>query len=415
MKKTALIFHNEILTTISRVSFWVGALGIPLLGYALLGIGALLTNGHNTGLAEKVTSVIRAPAQSLRIGLVDEPGLVRIPETPPPPYEIIPYASEAEARQALADGQIDAYAFIPADYLASGKARYVQKKFTLDENSNPYEYLNWLLLSGLLKDPREAQVVLHPLGIRETISLSEAPQADIEENAWSYFVPYILGLVFYMVTLGTSTTMLNSMEREKGNRVLETLMTSATPLQILTGKILALGTVGLFQAVLWFGSTFVLVTLGARTLPAFLGDIRLPPGLLWWSLLLFLLGFFFNTSIMSAAGALADSAREASQVSMIVILPAIVPIMFNTVIIDSPHSTLALALSFLPPTAPMTLVMRMAATIIPWWQPVLAALLLLLSDYLLLRAVAGIFQGQTLLAGGKVSLRRLALALSGRE
>ncbi len=413
MKKIALIFRNEILTTVSRVSFWVGALGIPLLGYALLGAGALLTNGRNTGLAEKVTSVISAPSQTLRIGLVDEPGLVHLPETPP--YEIVPYASEAEARQALMDGQIDAYAFIPADYLASGKARYVQKKLSMDEKGNPREYLDWLLLSSLLEDPHTAQVVMHPLGIRETVSLAEAPQADMEENVWSYFVPYILGLVFYMVTLGTSTTMLNSMEREKSNRVLETLMTSATPLQILTGKILALGTVGLFQAVLWFGSTFVLAMLGARVLPAFLGDIRLPPALLWWSLLLFLLGFFFNTSIMSAAGALADSAREASQVSMIVILPAIVPIMFNTVIIDSPNSALALVLSFLPPTAPMTLVMRMAATVIPWWQPVAAALLLLLSDYLLLRAVAGVFQGQRLLGGGKVSIRRLVLALSGRE
>ena len=414
MRRTLLIFRNELVTTLTRFSFWVGALGIPLLGYVALGISVIAGGSQASQLSKTVSEIIASPQAEARIGLVDESGLLQSLESAPAPYTFVFYPDKESALRALKSEAIQAYAYIPADYLATGRARYVQAKLSLSETGDPKDYLESALAAALMDDPRRARILLSPLENRQMVSLAETPQADVEQNPWSYFVPYALGLVFYIVTLGTSTTMLNSMSREKGNRMLENLLTAVTPREILTGKIAALGLIGLLQALLWFGSVFTLAALGVSVAPAWLGNVYLPPALLLWSLVFFVLGYFFNASVMAVAGALADTAREASQVSMIVILPAVIPMMFNTVIIESPHSALALALSFIPPTAPMTLIMRLAAAPIPWWQPLAASLLMALSDYLLIRGAARVFRGQNLLSGGKVTLRRLVAAFGGR-
>ncbi len=411
MRRTLLIFRNEVVTTLSRFSFWVGVLGIPLLGYLTLGIAILLGMKQAPRLSETLTQIVSSPQNKFRIGIVDAFGLDGFLPTESASYEFIPYAEEQAAFQALQAGEIQAYACIPADYLARGQVRYVQAELSPNLSDNPREHLEHALTAALMGSRQKARAFRNPLENQETISLAKAPQADIERNPWSYIVPYFMGMVFYLVTMGTSSTMLNSMSREKSNRTLETLLTAAAPQEILTGKIIALGLIGLFEAVFWFGNIYALVFLGASLLSAWMANIHLPLALLGWSLVLFILGYFFNASVMAVAGALADTTREASQVSMLVVLPSIIPLMLNAAIIESPHSTLALALSFIPPTAPLTLIMRMAATVIPWWQPVAASFLLALSDYLLIRGAAHIFHGQNLLSGGKMTFRRLAAVL----
>ncbi len=416
MRRTLLVFRNELVTTLTRFSFWAGALGIPLLGYAALGISILAGGSQASQLSKAFSEILAAAQTEVRIGLVDESGLLQSLEGAAAPYTFALYADEESALRALKAETIQAYASIPADYIATGEARYVQADIFLSEaDDDPKDYLESALAAALMDDPQRARLLLSPLENRQMVSLAETPQADAAQNPWSFFVPYLLGMVFYGVTLGTSTTMLNSMSREKSNRMLENLLSAVTPREILTGKIVALGLIGLLQAVLWFGSIFTLAALGASVLPAWLGGVRLPPALLPWSLVLFVLGYFFNASVMAVAGSLADTAREASQVSLIVILPAVIPMMFTTVIIESPHSALALALSFIPPTAPMTLIMRLAAAPIPWWQPLAASLLMALSDYLLIRGAARVFRGQNLLSGGKVTLRRLVAAFGGQR
>ncbi len=401
MNKVMLVFKHEIIATISRVSFWVGALGIPILGFVILGVAGILNSRGAPPMAENLQELVSQEVDTRPIGVVDPQGFIDV--SADLPFAIQYYPDEESALRDLQAGKIRAYASIPADYFATGRATYIQEKLQISEN-DPKDTFEWLLAISILKDPKLARLVRQPLAFQRLENISETPQADIEGSPASYFVPYLLGMVFYVVTLGTATTMLNSMTREKENRVLELLLCSLSPIDILSGKILALGLLGLLQAVAWFGGAFLLAGMGANVLPAMLGQMHLPTTLLWWSLGLFVLGYFFNASLMGAAGALADSTREASQVSMLVILPAIIPIMFNAVIIDAPHSTLSIALSLIPPTAPMTLVMRMASTTVPWWQPVSAVFLLVLSDYLLIRAAANVFRANYLLHGGKVSI-----------
>jgi len=92
----------------------------------------------------------------------------------------------------------------------------------------------------------------------------------------------------------------------------------------------------------------------------------------------------------------------------------IIPMFFMSVIIENPHGMLATVLSLVPLTAPITMMTRLAAGGVPLWQPLLAAGLLLVTAYVVIRAVSGIFRAQTLLSGQPFSVKRFVGALLGR-
>jgi ABC-2 type transport system permease protein len=208
----------------------------------------------------------------------------------------------------------------------------------------------------------------------------------------------------------SASYLLSSITKEKENRVLEILMVSLAPRQMLVGKMIALGLVGLLQMSLWIGTGYTLLRLSGRTfsLPA---AFQLPLSFLLWGIVFFLLGYAVYASLMASLGALVPNLREASQATFVVILPLLVPLMLIGVLIEDPNGALATGLSLFPLTAPVVMMTRLAAGRVPLWQLFLSAGLLVITVVLLVRAVAGMFRAQVLLSGQPLSLRRLVDAL----
>jgi ABC-2 type transport system permease protein len=202
--------------------------------------------------------------------------------------------------------------------------------------------------------------------------------------------------------------------KEKENRVMEILISSVKPRQLLTGKILGLGLVGLLQTVVWLGSGFLMLRLGGTTLniPA---NLQLPPELLIWSIVFFLLGYLLYATIMAGVGALVPNIKEATQATFIIILPLLVPLMLISMLIETPNATLPLILSLFPFSAPVTILTRMAVTPVPLWQILTAIVLLIGTILVLIRAVAGMFRAQILLTGQKFSLGTYLRTLFGKK
>jgi ABC-2 type transport system permease protein len=244
-----------------------------------------------------------------------------------------------------------------------------------------------------------------------SVSLSTDPQRD-EDNPLTGIVPYAITFIFYIVLLGGATLLLNSVASEKENRVIEVLVMSIAPRQLLVGKIIGLGLAGLAQTIIWMGVGFVLLNLSGNTFN--LPQVELPPSILIWGLIFFLLGYAIFASLMAGAGALVPNLRESGQATIIVLLPLIIPLMFNAALIEEPNNGLAIGLSLFPLTAPIAMMTRLAAAEIPIWQPLLAAALMLLTSVLIIRAVSGLFRAQTLLSGQSFKLRRFFAALAGR-
>ena len=192
--------------------------------------------------------------------------------------------------------------------------------------------------------------------------------------------------------------------------MIEVLLTSASPMGVMAGKVLAMGTLGLFQVMVWALS---LALLGPRILssvPEF-GQLTVEPVLVLWTIAFFLAGYFVLSTVMAGIGAATTSYREGSQISVLVILPGTTPFILWQVIVGDPGGGLARSLSFFPITAPMTMMLRMGATEIPLWEIIASLAVTVTGGIGLLWLSARVFRAGLLLYGQRMSLRRILGAL----
>jgi ABC-2 type transport system permease protein len=413
MHKVLVVIRNEIITLLARPSFWLGALGLPVVG-ALIFAGVGLIN-KNASTAQTVSQVLAGPQETRPEGYVDLSGIIQqIPESVPEGI-FLSFADEATARQALQEGSISAIYIVPADYLENGKITYVRPDFNplSTGGEGQSDLFTWVVQVNLAGgDWMFANLVNGPLNVQE-VSLAPASAPD-EDNPVAMWTPYAITLLFYMLIISTASLLLSNISKEKENRIMEVLLTSLTPHQLLTGKIIALGLVGLGQTVIWLGTSYVLLNASNRTFNL-ASVIHLPASFLVWGVVFFLLGYAVYASLMAGLGALAPNLREASQATFLVMMPLMIPLFLSSsVFMTDPNGAIATGLSLFPLCAPVAMMARLSAGGVTWWHPWLAALLLLISTVLIVRAVAGMFRAQTLLSGQGFNVKVYLRALVGK-
>jgi ABC-2 type transport system permease protein len=182
---------------------------------------------------------------------------------------------------------------------------------------------------------------------------------------------------------------------------------------MLTGKIIALGIAGLIQTIVWSGSGLLLLRFSTQNL-ALADAFQLPTSILFWGILFFIFGYAVYASLMAGVGALVPSMREASQLTTVVIIPLIIPLMFISLLIQTPNSTLSIVLSLFPLTSPVAMMTRLAATQVPLWQLGISLVLLALTAVYLIRTSAGLFRAQNLLSGKSMSAKGFIQAMLGK-
>ena len=410
MNKTLLVLKHEFLNLIRRPSFLFGVFGVPMIGIAVYFIAAQIRQSSQAQtLLEGVVSGTQAVVAE---GYVDQAGIIQTIPASVPSGTLVAYPDEAAARSALQAGDIGAFYLVPQDYLASGEIVYVRPDFNPIGGSGQSSLFEWVLQVNLLGgDAALATLLNGPLYLEKTSQAPE-PQRD-EANMMTFFLPYGVTILFYVVILGSASLLLSSVAKEKENRVSEVLMSSLTPRQLLAGKIAGLGLLGLLQTAVWVGTSYGLLKLSGTTfsLPA---AFQLPISFLIWGLVFFLLGYAVYASLMAGLGALVPNLREASQSTIVVIAPLIVPMFLINVLISDPHGALSTFMSLFPLTAPVAMMTRLSSGGVPFWHPLLAALLLAGTAVLVVRAVAGMFRAQTLLSGQSFNRKMFFRALMGK-
>ncbi len=411
MQKTWYVLQYELINTITRPTFLFAAIGIPIIS-ALLFLGLSSLNRRSPGAISAVFGASNT-AQAKPEGFVDQSGLIRSLPAAVPSGAIMAYPDKNAAQNALDAGQISAYYWIPSDYLDTGQVIYIRPDFNPLSGFDQSALMQWVLLFNLLgEDDHLATQVSAPLNLQ--VKVLEPTSTRDENNPLTFYLPYAVMMLYYITILMSSSLLLSSVTKEKENRVIEILMSSINSRQLLGGKIIGLGLAGLLQTILWGGTAFILLRLSGQSfqVPA---SFQLPVSILIWGLIFFLLGYAVYASLMAAVGALVPNLREASQATLVIILPLIVPMMLINVLVEEPNGTLSTALSLFPLTSPIAMMTRFAATEVPTWQLLLSAGLLAATAVLIVRGVAGMFRAQTLLSGQPFSVTGLINALVGRS
>lgn len=415
MNKTWSVLKNEFITTVTRRSFLLTLILVPLIPALILGGISLFGGDQDIEFPGDVTQPL--PEEQGTEGFVDLANIITaLPEWLSDDL-IIQFDHEDDAKQAALAGEIEGYYVIEFDYLESGALRAVRHDFNPMESMQASWVIDTLIQYNLLgSDQQRLELFQNPIQVQQfNLSLEDdQPGIDISTNPVGFYIPYGMTMLFYILIVSSASLMMNSVAKEKENRVMEVLVSSIKPNQLLTGKIFGLGLVGLLQLVVWLGSALVMLRLGGRTLQI-PPSVQFPPGLLIWGMIFFILGYLVYAAIMAGVGALVGTVKEASQATFIVILPILIPLLMVGAIINQPNAPMSVVLSLIPFTAPNTIMTRMAVTPVPLWQLLLAIILLIITVVLLIRAVSSMFRAQLLLTGKKFSLGLLIKALRGKD
>jgi ABC-2 type transport system permease protein len=178
--------------------------------------------------------------------------------------------------------------------------------------------------------------------------------------------------------------------------MLEVMLAIVTPLQLLTGKVIGLAAAGLLQVVVYLA-----ITVGVAPL---VGGVTISLSLVAWSAAVFMAGYLLFAVLMAGTGALARDAQEAPQLASLWMLGAASPFFFITHISGDPSSWLARLLTWLPPTAPVALLLRIASGATTTLERTAVVVMILLSAWISLHLAARLFTAR-LQAGGQLTLR----------
>jgi ABC-2 type transport system permease protein len=420
MKKTLEIIRYELISALRRPSFLFFAFGIPLIMViAFAGYSLIRSNQSTGGNVEQTQGDTSLETE----GYVDFAGLITLIPSDLPEDTLVSYASEAEAKLAMDAGVISAYYLIPEDYLETGEVVYVHPEINPLSEGGQTWVMRWTLYVNLLGgDMQMASIIWNPgdfnrhdLSIESAASESSSgdclrPGYSCESNALIQLLPLGIMVIIYISILSGGSYLLRLVSSEKDSRVMELLLLSASPNQLLNGKVISYCSLGFLQVLAWFGAIFLIFSIGGTTLnlpPGF----KLPISLLVWGLIFFLLGFAVYASLMAGAGALTPKLSQYTSVYFIVSMPLMISYFFSMVLAMRPHSPLAVGLSIFPLSAPVMMITRLTVGGVPLWQPLMAAGLALVMAILIVRAVARMFHAQILLSGQPFSVSRYFKAL----
>ena len=216
-------------------------------------------------------------------------------------------------------------------------------------------------------------------------------------SGMNYILGLVLGMLLYMVILLYGQMVLTSVVEEKASRVLDVMVTTCTPFQLMMGKILGIALVAITQIGIWAllvisSSKFLLPTLLpadiAATNDMMLGSVVGTLGdtgyiaMLFTYLLLFILGgFLLYASLYAAAGSAVDSVQDGQQFNTVIMLPIILSIIVMTSVFNDPNSSLVFWGSMIPFTSPVVMVARIPFGI-PTWE-IVTSLLILYATFIL--------------------------------
>lgn len=400
MGKLWLIARHEYLFNLKRPAFLFAAFGTPLFIIGVMVLSVALTLGTERSVADITVGYVD------NAGVLDEPdALEEYPDT------FIAYDGEAAARAALDADEIDTYFVVAENYTQSAQVDIFSYETMPDDLDN---VISDLLRANLARDltlrvPEERLLD----GSSLTIRLEDSGREVTEDGIVGLLLfPVVFAVVFVLATQITSGFLMSGLVEEKTNRVIELLVTSVKPFELLGGKILGLGLLGLTQLAVWVGLVVIASLLG-QDLPI-LSGIVLPPDLIVFGLVYFVLGYFMVASLMAAIGVLVGSEQESRQVAGFISLPLFAPYFFLFSFLVDSNGTIPVILSMIPFTSPMAMIMRLGIGGVPLVEVVVSVGILLLTTAFFVWASVKLFRWGSLLYGKKFNIGEIMRVLRGR-
>ena len=342
--------------------------------------------------------------------------------------------AEETLRQEVLDGTLDGYLIINDSFLQTGQADVFTSGggglgFISSLEQNTEDIIVNKKLNEIGADKNIIDLVNRGVSITTKKVTLEGSKDDYSEML--AFLGYILGFMIYGLMFMYGSFVMRGVIEEKANRIVEVIASSARPFEIMFGKVVGIGAVGLTQVLFWLILLIILFAAGGTIATMFIGgqemqtmaqgatagqpqqaeiirffeNFTISPWVIVAFLFYFLAGYFIYSSLFAAVGSAVDQEQDASQLSMPVALPIIIPIMLIPNVMNNPDGTLATVFSLIPFFTPILMIARVAATDVPLWQIALSVVLLAGTFLLCLWVASKIYRVGILMYGKKPTFK----------
>ena len=400
MHNLGTVFKFETIRVLKKPTFWLMALGFPLMFAALYGI--VFWSQITTMQAAK-----ELEKQEFSLAVTDDSKLVR------PELLMAAKTKTVESKEAgindVKNGKIDAYIYFPKD-ISKQKVEVYGKDVGLFQNGKYGAVAQSLLSQSVASSVSQAQVAI----LQNKVQLSSTTYLDGKEHGGinEMIAPGLFLVIFFMLVTFFGNQMLTSSTEEKENRTVEMLLTMVKTDTLITGKILSLMVLALIQMLV------IILPVAAGYL-AFGSKLQLPnmdlsllvfdPVRIGLALVIFLASFMMFTGMLVTLGAMMPTAKEASQWFGLVIVLIFGPFYGITAFVSFPDSPFVKFLSLFPFTAPIPLLLRNAVGNLPAWEGLLGVALLIVAAVLVLWLAVRILRYGAMSYDSKLSLSALRM------
>ena len=428
MNKILLVIQREYVTRVLKKSFWISSLLAPVLITAIYAIPIWLAMKDK----EQKQIAIFDQSHLLKSADLQDKELVFT-------FTNVP---EKAFKTQFAKSGYDAFVSIPVDVLSNPKGVHIYSSKNIGLNLK--EAVERLIQNKV------RQELMYKAGISakvyedtqvdiasETITVSENGGETSSSSAGAMILAGIMGLILYVTLLLYGSQVMNGVIEEKSSRIIEVIISSVKPYQLMLGKIIGVGLVGLTQFLLWIvltiGLTQVTGKIYASKAKAIMAvdqgkgsvDMRNAmqdspmgevtkvlestniPLILVAFLFYFFVGYLLYSSLFAAIGSAVESATEAQQFTFIVMIPIIVSFLLAQYTMQDPDSTVAFWASMIPFTSPINMMVRLPYGV-PMWELALSMSLLVVGFLACSWISARIYRVGILMYGKKATWKELS-------
>lgn len=306
-------------------------------------------------------------------------------------------------KEMIRRGDLHSGIVLAPDFLQNPRATFINKSVSSQVVRNEIlgPALNQVLRAARFEEKEVApELFQYLIAATQWSSIQVTDEGEQEQDdAISFIMAVVLIMIIYIMVIMYGNHTLTAVIEEKSTRMVEVLLASISPEDLMLGKILGIGGAGLTQFAIWTGAFYVLSQRGVE-IGGFTLDIGfLTPMILISFLGFFLLGFFLYATLYAGIGAMCNTVQDSQQFHTTLAMGLVIPMMLMTMIMRAPDSTLSVLLSLFPLFSPILMFMRVAVSSPPLWQVGLSWALMLVFIWFSSRAAGKLFRMGILMHG----------------
>ena len=429
MSKIGIVIEREYMERVKKKSFIITTILMPMLMLVLMALPAIIMN--------------YVDSSATTVSVIDNSSMI-LPQLKNTESLTFRPATDATVDSALTRDGIDAVLVIPENILTgnrSGLKYYANGPSSVGTETGIVDQINSIIETERLKGYNIANLddILESVKSNVSLTTVRADKDSEESNSsmFSYGVGIGMTFVLYMFLLIYGQMVMTSIIEEKGNRVLEVVVSSVKPAQLMMGKIVGVALVAVTQMVIW---GILLALMSAYLLPALmpadamadvaavqsgnfdsisdqssieiiqavgmLGNVSHILSLIALMTVFLVFGFLLYSSIFAAVGSSVDNIQDASQLTSFAVFPIIFGLIFAMVAATDPMGSVAFWMSMFPLTSPMVMVARIPFGL-PAWEIALSLVLLAIGFIAMVWLAGKIYRVGIFMYGKKPSIKEL--------